>query len=39
MELNLHDYPPEVQLARQRYGIIGNSPALMEAVGPCRLRP
>lgn len=33
MELNLHDYPPEVQLARQRYGIIGNSPALMEAVG------
>ncbi len=33
MELDLHEWPEEVVRAKQRYGIIGNSPALMEAVG------
>lgn len=33
MELDLHEWPEEVIRAKQRYGIIGNSPALMEAVG------
>ncbi len=32
MELNLQEYPADVVQAKQRYGIIGNSPALIEAV-------
>lgn len=32
MELEHLDYPPQVVQAKQRFGIIGNSPALMESV-------
>lgn len=32
MELNLQDYPQEVVQAKQRFGIIGNSPGLLAAV-------
>lgn len=32
MELNLHDYPQEVLLAKQRFGIVGNSAGLLAAV-------
>lgn len=33
MDLYLHDYPAEVAQAKQRFGIIGNSQPLIEAVG------
>lgn len=33
MRLSLNDFHEEVHLACQRYGIIGNSPSLIEAVG------
>ena len=32
MEINLTQLPPEVQQAKQRFGIVGNSPALVAAV-------
>lgn len=32
MELHNLDYPPEVAQAKQRFGIVGNSPALMESI-------
>lgn len=32
MELQRLDYPPQVERARQRFGIVGNSPALMESI-------
>lgn len=32
MELRNLDYPPEVAQAKQRFGIVGNSPALMESI-------
>lgn len=32
MELNLQDYPQEVIQAKQRFGIVGNSPGLLAAV-------
>lgn len=32
MELGHLDYPPQVMQAKQRFGIVGNSPALMESV-------
>lgn len=33
MELNLTDVPAEVQQAKMRFGIVGNAPALLAAVG------
>lgn len=33
MELNLTEIPAEVQQAKMRFGIVGNAPALMAAVG------
>jgi len=32
MELQRLDYPPQVERAKQRFGIVGNSPALMESI-------
>lgn len=32
MELSLHDYPQEVLQAKQRFGIVGNSPGLLAAI-------
>ena len=32
MEINLSDIPEEVQQAKLRFGIVGNSPALIAAV-------
>lgn len=32
MELNLQDYPQEVVQAKQRFGIVGNSPGLLAAI-------
>ncbi len=32
MELQRLDYPPQVAQAKQRFGIVGNSPALMESI-------
>lgn len=32
MQLERNDYPPQVVQAKQRFGIVGNSPALMESV-------